>query len=371
MAEQRLVLSAINDVNYCIDELAQFLGEKIEAGEKPGIVPADEKGTSSYNYKKNRIAIHSDNISDGSAYFEEAAHFLRHRIGPEQGENANKCVQEFFGRLAEEIGRVIVDDSHRRLFEGRAPRHYSDMSFFEQKVRDLADDIADTNNSTDTIQEQLNNAAGLFELTQDYYNSMLRTTIEYCDDMNFWKMAHALAKMRTDYDKKVAEIGKSETPSPFLDHFQEFLFERGMLYERIQNMQAQVMATEKTENEGDAYQYRRNASEHFKKVVESLKMIRGFKLPLMKNAIDLHARAASMCSMTMAAGGIDANMHHFGYAAAELYVMNNPDWLEKAPELFRQTDEFMLDSFIFTEEIKPYVEKHRQIMAEKGLNVEE
>ena len=84
------------EVEWCIRRFGEFLG--VEEYEMPEIVASD-MNTSYAELDNARIYIHPEHYNNGIAYFEEVAHYFRDVLEPK----VDGAVQEFFGRLGEEI----------------------------------------------------------------------------------------------------------------------------------------------------------------------------------------------------------------------------------------------------------------------------
>lgn len=155
----------IDDVNYCIDALAGFIG--VEVVERPEIVESERETSYCDTAGKGRIGIDVDDAGKGFAYFEEAAHLLRARAAGRPGE----AVDEFLGRIAEEVGRNIVDEEHSHLFS-HPPRNYSDDAFFDSQIGELLRKTIEGTIQSRNVADSARNTNRIFKSCFEYVKGL-------------------------------------------------------------------------------------------------------------------------------------------------------------------------------------------------------
>lgn len=124
------------EVNFCIDVFADYLGVDIEKRPK---IEFSEKMNSAHVPYFNLIRININDIGKGHIYFEEAGHFLRDIIFPVTKFTADQLCDEFLGRLSEDIGKELLKNTkYGCLYEQYEPRNWSNLDEFMKTVPTFA-----------------------------------------------------------------------------------------------------------------------------------------------------------------------------------------------------------------------------------------
>ena len=358
-----------DDVQYCISALEKAIGVEVE---RPLVLPAKEnRDNAAYDRKGNIIYIGSDDIGDGNAYFEEAAHCIRERLV--QSDDINNRVDEFFGRLGESMGRELVKGiPYERLFENCKPRNFSDLESHGKRVDaelDQADKIRE-------IIEQKNramvNSYELYKLVSDDCKRVLAAKRAYDKDNDTSKFRQTLQKSVEEFLEKSEGIGaRRRFYQSVLDSFSDYMDAEQEFYQNVNLMvQTKILAEnskdeeEKEDMESEANHLYRMANIYLESLVHTVNSI----------GHDLERNEFLMESneLVMNINGRIQGEHFIGYICAELYAQQNPNFMEEVKELFRKPKQAILRDYIREELFEPYQELGLNKMAKKlGITREE
>lgn len=107
----------------------------------PSVMPVEENiETSYYRPKDNTIYIHKDHYGDGITYSEECGHCLRRTITDQLRiddvlKDDQIAVEEFFGRLAENLGRSLSSEIKLEHLFQKEERNWSKTDKFQKMIK--------------------------------------------------------------------------------------------------------------------------------------------------------------------------------------------------------------------------------------------
>jgi len=358
--EMKLEQRVVDDVTYCIDTLASHLG--VEVKERPKIVASDIE-TSYHRPETNEIGIHASHKGDGITYFEEAAHYLRDQMYSEKEDGASTAMDEFFGRLGESIGRKIVDKEHARLFKGKKERKSSDPKLIAKKTKKLIE-IA---NTFEAVSKKLDEITVRYDKIyvpcSKHLNRIVRAYESYNKTNNLEKLNERFCSIGTDLRADIARVQESKRFSS----------------ERVKTTIEIYIANLKLfrDNMGRIKEYNQqhpgNQGIELGKMNRELKHCLDRAREILKEQKIRNKKYGEFDSARMEIELpllIETNseiIHSLGYIAAEEYVKQNPNFLREAPELFRQSDEEIMERFITDEVMEKYFSIARKVAAKKGV----
>jgi hypothetical protein len=276
-------------------------------------------------------------------------------------------VHEFFGRLGESMGMLLVQGTpYGRLFEGVKERNFMDMGFIEKEFSFLADTIAEDDRIT---REMVVNSGKLKASNQNLVTdlrSIKNSYLTHLDETRF-------------FDETKERIGT------YLDEYGRII--EGKIEDRIRK-EDDVVKTQINkyfDNLGNFLKIIRvyNKEEGWKKerasrdggmmlrVLDTLlrqmqEYIDDWGTNVAPSKADYGHITRLQANKKLAVGFAE---HAIGYIAAELYMKENHDFMEKAPELFRQPDSFVFGNMMASEKLRPYQDKIWSIMEEKAASM--
>lgn len=360
MPEKTLDSQAVADVYHCLDALAGHL--EIEYMVKPPIRASNEI-RSSYDARERVIYVAPDAVGSGIAYCEGAGHFLRRVVILCKDEPIEQIVDGFFGRLAEDMGRQLMQGTpYSRLFS--APRrNFSDMGYFEEQAGILIDRFATTIKTAEEAEAAAQNSyiylKGMGQFTRDLSNTF-RFYHNSRDNAMFRWGINAIAKQ---YQKVMESTGsgngltRSITPiCSELSSLAQQLIETGKTITRLISS-AEMAAGKKKKRLGQRISYR------FRKAVKYLETMDG-NITEGRNSLDMEDEPCE--ARLHAMNAIMSFRDHFtGYIAAERFIAGNPDFMEKAKVLFRQYDSEVFAAHFRMEIPDHHIIKYEQMIDEK------
>ncbi len=365
---EQLPKQVIFELNYCINTFENYLG--VEIKNKPQLETSNSR-TSAYNLSKNTLLIDSSNFGEGVAYFEEISHLFRENIMPSDGKELDNRVQEFFGRLGEEIGKELTKGTEfEYLFQNYKPREFSNPQFFEseygkyiknQAVYDLYanffEDVVNNMQKYHSVLSTLTNQSSILlnELKQTgNFNNLLKLIKDSLEKYT--------SLPNTDFVEKYNLLANNSSKRRPISNFNTSieLFKDNHIY-FLKNLnslrlQKQNKTSDLTETDLD------NAKTYLKSMYVSLDMIQNMGILPVKFSISSNEINKIQDTSHFSA-------HFLGYIAAEKYLKDDPNFLVMVPSLFKLPNEAIEKRFMKKELFAEFNElMHKQSKKYNGNN---
>jgi len=348
------------EVNYCIDVFANHIDLDIEKRPK---IEISEKMNSSHVPHLNLIRISINDVDKGYIYFEEVGHFLRDTIFPVTKFKANQLCDEFLGRLSEGIGKELLKNTkYRYLYEQYQPRNWSNLDEFMKAVPTFAAaTVADI--KRDQIKDGiiLNSVAYTEKTMTPYVGELERIFTKYDEDHDEIMMAKEVNDafdMYISNHKENEEIIKKGIMPGFLDLHSLFI----QLVEQMNKNVGYLLEAKKAYKDPQNDKEKVEAEQSVVEFHEVIKKNYGSLEKVVLKTIDIAESNKKINDMKGAPAKLAiANVysHLLGYVAAELYIEENPDFMEKAPELFRKPKGYINKELVLEAD---YAKKHMEIV---------
>lgn len=350
-----------SDVNHCLDQLAAFLD--IEVGQRPEIVVYD-KGLGAYSPEKNAILINPLRYGNGTVYFEEVAHALRDRVNEKEEESVDNRVDEFFGRLGEEIGRRLPGNED--FFNGNGPRRFSDHDFFRKSAGEYLDFLIELEKKNDVIVEAQNDTIDIINVWIDYSNNLNLAMRDYRESDDKEKLFEAVNQNIKEVNQKLADFNGKRLLEDYVD-VRDLLIscDKGIIEDLTEAMKLQNMQ-ENEKDEDDINYLEKMRCQAMESAYSTLEQAYDC-LEITKNScsFNLSSTFNQLKEYFILKNFVD---HFYGYISAEMYMDKNPGFMEDAPALFRLPDSEIEARFMDEESFQPYMKILEEVEADRGLS---
>jgi hypothetical protein len=335
-------------INSCIGLFAGFLG--IETYNPPTITMNQaEPGTGgSYNLKSNILNIDPSQVGDGTCYFEEVAHYLRHQLVEMDDVGAGPDVEEFLGRLGEDIGRNLTKGTELEyLFESHPPRRFSDMATYSKIFENHLDYAFSLVKDYD---EACTGTISLRNIFAEDINEKVRIIKEYLGDKDLnkllvgRKLANASLAAKLSENKDICYLASCDDAiTGYLETVRNDSFNHYAGY---------VLSMKKLDCD---------VSGDVDLLISHLDLL-GLYVDSFSRDIDSFRRKLEFEQMLRYTSELT---HYIGYISAEKYAEANPQFMEEAAHIFRQPSSEIRAQFIKDEAIKPYQDRGGEIVLRK------
>lgn len=350
----------VADVNYTLEAMIGLLEPDLFAKPK---IQASTTNTSYFQPNTNVIGIHKNHYDDGIIYFEEASHAIRaHLVHPR--DDIGMLVQEFFGRLGEEIGRkLIAGTTYERLFEGHPPRNFSDDSLYEREVRNFLSSSSSFGTIIRTM-EAVDNAKLMNRAFHQAGIEMAKIVVDYA-------VEEAPQVIRDKYQsawnliiQRTKEIENDIFPKDFLDFNKSYCDIISRIGEQAVTLSKYTKEFQHTEDEdirgklqSSIQVYLQTIKQLVVKLVESTRIYQKES----RTDEDMQEVYLNMLLLEFA----DYELHAIGYVAAEEYIASGADFMSEAPDLFRRPDQEIYDRFVSEHRQQLYTDIKRRVFFEQ------
>lgn len=351
----------VEDMNYCIDALAVSLGIPL-VGERPGISITDS--ATIYDSRRNAIHLAESDIGNGDIYFEEACRFLRRDAVPEPMDDLDIRIDEFFGRIASEIGRNVADNKHSRLFHGLQPRHFSDMETFEKHASGYMDIFADSYRNLVEKTARISNSSEIMGIHIYFVTTMMDALRKYDAERDIDKLVETTGKVFRELPEKEKKLEGLKTFGELNEKHEKF---HKIIESLIVDIRGIKGIRDKDRDSGDYFinesraeaeqSYIATAFENIRKISEIIEECR--------TALVSTERHYKTLGLGLNPANWNFSEHFIGYVAAELYMKENPEFRDWLPELFRMRSSEIAEKFFKNKALEPYLDKLNTLIDEK------
>lgn len=298
------------------------LGLKIPAAEMPSILPAEtDMATSYFRPSENAIYIHPEHYGSGIACSEECGHCLRHEF--EKKLKIDKVsdhdqieVDEFFGRLSENLGRSLAaENGLQHLFQEEERNFSEDKKFTEnlQEFRRAEILLKQLEEADEKSRQALSERLSAFKGLEDALVALLRelnsNSVKRAEFDN--RMLSTITKRFSDFDYGPVRSGSSKACEVFDKK------NTARLTAIVKELISLLKATIRPDIDNQAIN---------KLIEQAVYFIIDTSRDLGPDEIITSAREQIK----------NKRGHLRGYAGAEFFIANNPDWRDKLPRVFRK-----------------------------------
>lgn len=352
-------------VRVLLSLLIPKIGIEIPEADWPLVVISeDETKTSSYNPGSNKISLHKNNLEDGAEMAEEVAHFIRcycqKKNNNQNLENINHqmAVDEFFGRLGESIARQVIPKSEAAIFFPEPERKYLDHGSYEV----------------------LEKGRVSFQPKLDWLRSQVET------DRNLRLFVNE--KIKTFYKK--LDLAQKELAQninnnqPVLEAIKNSFL---ILSEGEDGLGSLLTFTESAQEDPQKewiFDFKKRVGELFQ-AWSGLRSLITDEGTILDQSVAIEAekiikRMNSSCDFILAdlaepgyrlqkfiENAESSLFHSIGYAAAELYIQKNPQWIEKLAEIFNLSNEEIWQSFVWSEDFLQWFGENKPLSGLKDI----
>lgn len=293
------------------------------------IVYIGSEGKSYYKPSNNTICIAEKDCHNGITLAEEVMHWIRGQFSETDTDDIIKesIVQEFFGRLGEEF--------FRELFKGT---EYEKLFWKDRRnIRSLV-------NKSETFRTHIRKTWKKIHRADNDFKRNCRRIAKFSKKMEkqLEKAYGRFTSGKYSADRYFTEVQNILKDIREIDAICEF-FPYEFTTASIKNL----LFYKQLFDEMDTYA---DGSEEYKQFFQ--KMIRevGEKSKEIIEAIELDLdalgaiRVANKFSIQLAIANNE--VHRQGYVAAEEFIENNADWLQRIPELLHRTNEEIYEKYI-------------------------
>jgi hypothetical protein len=168
----------------------------------------EQAAHSFYVPEERRIIVSQKDINNGSAYFEEASHALRHITQEKQGVPYYKQdakVHEFFGRIGETLGRQLSKGTELEHLFHRKPRNFTRFaSEFEKDEEALKQEYL----MLKAREAKVKTAKQILAIkTSENYHQLHKLLNDFkADKINFKKFSRRFRNLYTSYKKTLDKL---------------------------------------------------------------------------------------------------------------------------------------------------------------------
>ncbi len=356
-----LETKVLKEIKFCIKSLSNAIDYKVKDFPK---VKLSKNNKSYYNFDDKNIYLTKKDIENGTAYYEESAHFLRHMLVSEMIKKSNHKVHEFFGRLGEGIGRKLTKNTeYKYLFDGKKGRNFSDLNFFEKKIEEVIDSETLKDKHKLRNNKILLNSANVGKIINNCTIELGKVIMNYDDEKDDEKLLNDVTGVFENYTKNLKEL-KGKIYKEIIEYNYNFFYNLKNLYKNVlkliegkNNLNGNWAEEERKSIEErcrDNYFYIQKNYERISKASE-----------LCYNFLNLVKTKSDIINFKHGFANYDFYNHLLGYVAAEQFMRKNSDFMEVAPELFRKSEEEVYNNFFDDKALKPYYNKLIKVVINK------
>ncbi len=345
-----LETKVLKEIKFCIKSLSNAIDYKVKDFPK---VKLSKNNKSYYNFDDKNIYLTKKDIENGTAYYEESAHFLRHMLVSEMIKKSNHKVHEFFGRLGEGIGRKLTKNTeYKYLFDEKKGRNFSDLNFFEKKIEEVIDSETLKDKHRLRNNEILLNSANVGKIINNCTIELGKAIINYDDEKDDEKLLNDVTGVFENYTKNLKEL-KGKIYKEIIEYNYNFFYNLKNLYENVLKLTEGKNNLNGNWAEEERKSIEERCRENYFYIQKNYKRISKAS-ELCYNFLNLVKTKSDIINFKHGFANYDFYNHLLGYVAAEQFIKNNSDFMTKARSVFRQNNETIYNTYFLNDYMKPY-----------------
>jgi len=326
-------------MNFCLRKFRKYLGTSIFL--RPVAIKVADIENSMYDFTNNIISISESHAENGIHYFEEASHFFRNMLRPDNSEKHDE-IDEFFGRMGESLGRYFVQNTrYAYLFDEQPERDWTDRGYQDSDIEMFLDSVDRMQIMDDDVFEIMNNTTKVGTAAIGYLKRSIDILRKYVNDEPI-ELIREEVKANIQANLNIlnqAIQNKMPLPCDVQRHVQAYLMTANRFNNRFLKEQKSRKNTTSKISSGDI----EDMNLLLKAIRYDIKLFRVEKIGL--------PNAKALSKVT------DVIIHHKGYIAAEIYMKENPDYKNAMPKIFRMPNDEVKKLCFNQQSLQPHYDK--------------